>query len=327
MSFFISLMVLIVFIYIMIESFECNSSKLFWRIVSGIGVIFSIVFVLKYFTETTWPMFWWNLCGYSSGKEEELIISTPVLTGEWLGFFGNFFGALVGGVITLYVMHKTLKETEKQHKEAMRIQVFPWMSIEEAQEKDVQDGGKLNEFSMEWRKKFLDFDKYEFPEKMTAYSCNSSLAFLHTCQKEKNAQLYGKLFVNQLFKIKNEGEGISKNLKILLCYNNEIKEPVLIDTFSDGQPIIWRHGEYRIYNLMILVNNIPLSEYSKYHGGCSYSLINNCDTDLSLILEYNDLLSNTIQQKIDFELTFSCGTSNGSMQLKNVGTPNYINIK
>ena len=58
-------------------------------------------------------------------------------TNEWIGFWGGYLGSILGGVITLYVMWKTL-QTEKSNKEREeRINYFNniihlWAELSEA---------------------------------------------------------------------------------------------------------------------------------------------------------------------------------------------------
>ena len=48
-------------------------------------------------------------------------IQSNATNGEWIGFFGSYLGAVVGGMITLFVMFKTLDENKKTERRKEKI--------------------------------------------------------------------------------------------------------------------------------------------------------------------------------------------------------------
>lgn len=44
---------------------------------------------------------------------------------DWIGFWGNYFGGVSGGIITVKVFFWTIKDSEKTRKEEKRLQVMP----------------------------------------------------------------------------------------------------------------------------------------------------------------------------------------------------------
>ena len=47
----------------------------------------------------------------------------------WITFCGNYMGGLMGGIVSLIILNKTLKQTSIQHEELKRIQIVCWQRI------------------------------------------------------------------------------------------------------------------------------------------------------------------------------------------------------
>lgn len=138
MAFIISMIILVSCIYLLVfsveEYYSGKDKQLFWQIIGIIGIVLAIILIVKYLTFTTWSMFWWNLCGIGSEEQAKEIAQRSIMPAEWLGFFGNFFGALTGGLITLFVMWKTLENNKilqdekrcEEEKDSARKLVLLW---------------------------------------------------------------------------------------------------------------------------------------------------------------------------------------------------------
>ena len=55
-----------------------------------------------------------------------VFVSLPVLDGlsadnDWIGFWGGYIGAIMGGIITIYVLLKTIRENKEQQRRNERI--------------------------------------------------------------------------------------------------------------------------------------------------------------------------------------------------------------
>lgn len=49
---------------------------------------------------------------------------------DWIGFWGNYFGGVSGGIITVIVFFWTIKDSDKTRKEEHRLQIIPVLDYE-----------------------------------------------------------------------------------------------------------------------------------------------------------------------------------------------------
>lgn len=49
---------------------------------------------------------------------------------DWIGFWGNYFGGVSGGIITVMVFFWTIKDSEKTRQEEHRLQIIPVLDYE-----------------------------------------------------------------------------------------------------------------------------------------------------------------------------------------------------
>lgn len=90
--------------------------KFVGRIILAIAVLFPIVtIILTTSVNTTLPIIG-NIYSFFSGIEK---------TSDWIGFWGNYFGGVSSGIITVAVFYWTIKNSEKTRKEDQRLQIIP----------------------------------------------------------------------------------------------------------------------------------------------------------------------------------------------------------
>ena len=58
-----------------------------------------------------------------------VFVSLPILDGlsasnDWIGFWGGYIGAILGGIITLYVLLETIRDNKEQQRRNERISFY-----------------------------------------------------------------------------------------------------------------------------------------------------------------------------------------------------------
>ena len=93
-----------------------------------------------------------------------VLVNTPGHTttdNDWIGFFGSYFGAVLGGIITLFVLVMTLKNNEsnleltlqeerKQHEENKALAIRPYLTASKEDTLISDSGNILNDVTFSY---------------------------------------------------------------------------------------------------------------------------------------------------------------------------------
>lgn len=81
---------------------------------------------------------------------------------DWIGFWGNYFGGVSGGIITVMVFFWTIKDSEKTRKEEHRLQIMPVLDYKIVDMSCVL--GKLTDEAKEWNRNqhYIEQGDYSF---------------------------------------------------------------------------------------------------------------------------------------------------------------------
>ena len=104
--------------------FEILKNRRFWvgiLLLVVIALVFPLA-VIRLVTPIDNPLQKLNgICAFLANVKE---------SSDWIGFWGNYFGGVSGGIITVMVFMWTIKDSEKTRKEEHRLQIIPVIDYE-----------------------------------------------------------------------------------------------------------------------------------------------------------------------------------------------------
>ena len=189
-----------------------------------------------------------------------LLINWKSIEGEWIGFWGSIIGSILGGVVTLVALRKTIKSETIARNEDRRLQVIPYLQYNIIQDNIIQE---------ELKSKLWSYILLQPNSKIVEEVIKPGTEY--------------KIDLNFCMVIENVGMNSAVNLSIL-----EIKYCGITD-YSYIDYKIMKVGEKIHLNFAVLVN---------YNGKLNINKESCGSTPIRIKLAYTDLLENYYEQDI-----------------------------
>ena len=214
------------------------------------------------------PPQWLNgICTFLSNVKE---------SSDWIGFWGNYFGGVSGGIITITVFYWTIKDSEETRKEEKRLQVMPvfdYVVVGKAfvtYEKDLLCNAVAPD-----RKK----DTYSYRLNISLQICNIGLGpaqkvFLKSCKYgaiEQTRKMIGTIpkgsnrIIQENFKFLNNDDptnGYPKTIHLVFGFKDMLGNEYEQQFDMNIQRIIMEKGEWWD---IIIINDDPANLISTYN--------------------------------------------------------------